>query len=296
MKPQIRVLLILLGIFSKHGMKSEAIKCYNNMESGKDSNEAGECDDLSDHAGNVIDELGSWWKWGKDKVQDISGSDFIDKVGEKILEATGIDVTSHEQNRDWIQKVLEKVGVSSIDVSRNCWITTNKRDQSTVARGCGALGKAGTLGAQVLKWIQGEKFDFWANKVCFTVPGKSEQEVCMCNSDNCNMNAATARTANGFPIRGEMLKCGDKECPMTDLKSINPEFDFSSACYKRDGERGEHCLNTDILMHPQFARMTKANNYVAEGFSLTTRGTASTGSRVYLGLLFSLLIVLVLAR
>jgi len=152
MKPQFQVLLILLGIFSKHGLESEAIKCY--MESGEDSNELSECDDLADHATTVIDKLGSWWKIGKDAVQDIAGRDFIDKFGDKITEVTGIDLTSHEQNRDWIQNVLSKVGVGGIDVSRNCWITFNKQDQSTVARGCGAFGKAGTIGANVVKWIQ----------------------------------------------------------------------------------------------------------------------------------------------
>ena len=43
------------------------------MESGEDSNELSECDDLADHATTVIDKLGSWWKIGKDAVQDIAG-------------------------------------------------------------------------------------------------------------------------------------------------------------------------------------------------------------------------------
>jgi hypothetical protein len=61
----------------------------------------------------------------KDGVQDISGKDWIDKFGEKITEATGVDITSHEKNKAWVQSTMTKIGVD-FDVSGNCYITYGK--------------------------------------------------------------------------------------------------------------------------------------------------------------------------
>lgn len=51
-----------------------------------------------------------------------SGNDFIDKFGQQIADATGIDITSHEKNKAWVQSTMKKIGVD-FDVSGNCYVT-----------------------------------------------------------------------------------------------------------------------------------------------------------------------------
>ena len=72
----------------------------------------------------------------KDTIQDVTGNwdsmfklwnnvlgdDWIDGIGDKIKEATGVDITSHEKNKKWVQATMKKIGLD-FDVSGNCYIT-----------------------------------------------------------------------------------------------------------------------------------------------------------------------------
>ena len=50
-----------------------------------------------------------------------AGKDWIDNIGEKIKENTGIDLTSHEDMKKWTEESLKKIN-ADIDVSGNCYI------------------------------------------------------------------------------------------------------------------------------------------------------------------------------
>eukprot|EP00091_Calanus_sinicus_P025217 TRINITY_DN9496_c0_g1_i2.p1 TRINITY_DN9496_c0_g1~~TRINITY_DN9496_c0_g1_i2.p1 ORF type:complete len:210 (-),score=49.26 TRINITY_DN9496_c0_g1_i2:182-811(-) len=85
------VILMLAGIF----VPARSIKCYRNM-----TGEAESCPTSGQIVDKVQSGFASVWKFVKDGVQDISGKDWIDKFGQKITDATGVDITSHEKNKD----------------------------------------------------------------------------------------------------------------------------------------------------------------------------------------------------
>ena len=58
----------------------------------------------------------------KTPTQNITGDDWIDKIGEKFKEQTGLDITSHAKNKAWVQNTLKKLG-ADFDVSGNCVVT-----------------------------------------------------------------------------------------------------------------------------------------------------------------------------
>jgi len=245
-------LLLALGLLSP----SLAIKCYRDLEG-----EPTDCTTSGDVVDTVQSKAGSVWKWFKDGVQKITGDDWIDDFGETIKNSIGVDITSHEKNKAWVQKTLNNIGLN-VDVSGNCYVTFDKTSrEKTLERGCGALGKAGTLSAELVGFMQGRRFNFWANSVCFTKPGSADKEVCMCSKDNCNKDYSSAMTAAGINPQAKAAECGGEECPLADLSKVDPALDFNSACYTYTGpgetNSQERCFTTDVVALPEAAKLTR---------------------------------------
>jgi len=252
------VVLLTVGLFSS----ANSISCYRNM-----TGEPEACPTSGQVVNQVQDGIASVWKFIKDGIQDLSGKDFIDKFGQQITEATGVDITSHEKNSAWMQTTMKKIGVD-FDVSGNCYVTFDKATKTTVERGCGAVGAAGTFGAGIVKWMQGRSFNFWANSVCFTVPGHADQEVCMCSKEGCNEDANKARKEAGISETARSAICNSEECPMADLSKIDSKYDFNSACYTGGEDSVVKCFTTDVLYVPEAARLTRAKRSTEDGYEL----------------------------
>eukprot|EP00092_Neocalanus_flemingeri_P024067 GFUD01026106.1.p1 GENE.GFUD01026106.1~~GFUD01026106.1.p1 ORF type:complete len:291 (-),score=77.73 GFUD01026106.1:146-1018(-) len=255
---------IYLVVFINAGLFSTAnsIKCYRNMTGETES-----CTTTGEIADTVQSGIASFWKTIKDGVQDLSGKDWIDQFGQTIADATGVDITSHEKNKAWVQNTMKKIG-ADFDVSGNCYVTYDKATKDTVERGCGAVGAAGTLGAGVVKWMQGKSFNFWANSVCFTVPGHIDQEVCMCSKEGCNKDATTARAEAGISPSARSAICDGKECPMAALSKIDSKYDFNSACYTGGEDAIVKCFTTDVLYVPEAAALTRSELTTDDGYKL----------------------------
>jgi len=250
---------------------SACINCYRNMTGDPES-----CPTTGEIADKVQTGLAGVWKFVKDTVQDVSGNDFIDKFGQQIADATGIDITSHEKNKAWVQSTMKKIGVD-FDVSGNCYVTYDKATEETLERGCGAVGAAGKIGAEVMKWMQGKKFNFWANSVCFTMPGNAEREVCMCSKDGCNMDRAAARAAVGINPGSRSAICNGEECPMADLSKIDESYDFNSACYTGGEDSIVKCFTSDIPFVPEAAALTRSRRST-DGYELLNIDGENNGS------------------
>jgi len=270
-----------LAVFMLAGVcvPAHSIKCYRNMTGDAES---------CPTSGQIVDQVqsgfASVWKFVKDGVQDISGKDWIDNFGQKITDATGVDITSHEKNKAWVQSTMTKIGVD-FDVSGNCYITYDKNSKETVERGCGAMGAAGKFGAEVVKWMQGKSFNFWANSVCFTMPGNGEQEVCMCSKDECNMDRDTARKAAGINLNARSSICNGEECPMADLSKIDDKYDFNSACYTGGEDEIVKCFTSDILYTPEAAALTRSRRSTDDGYELFNIDGVDNSGKVTKGML-----------
>lgn len=241
---------------------STAIKCFRNLTGESES-----CPKTTEIAGTAQSSIASIWKTVKDTIQDVTGDDWIDGIGDKIKEATGVDITSHEKNKKWVQATMKKIGLD-FDVSGNCYITYDKTSEETVERGCGAVGAAGTLGAKVVNWMQGKSFNFWANSVCFTMPGDGAKEVCMCSKDDCNEDKASARKAVGINANARAAICNGEECPMVDLSKIDSKYDFNSACYTGGEDSIVKCFTSDIMYTPEAAALTRSKRSTDDGYEL----------------------------
>jgi len=288
--------LITLGLFSS----ANSIKCYRNLT---EDAQAESCPTSGQIVDTVQTGLASFWKTIKDGVQDLSGKDWIDNFGDQIAEATGLDITSHTKNSEWVQKTMKKIGVD-FDVSGNCYISYDKATKTPIERGCGAVGAAGKLGAEVVNWMQGKTFNFWADSVCFTVPGKSDQEVCMCNKEECNKDAITARREAGIKPDAKAAMCDGKECPMADLSKIDKKYDFNSACYTGGEDSIVKCFTTDVLYLPEAAALTRSKRSTDDGYELhnidgvenTAEKFSNSGdaNRGIFAVIFSIVFVLIL--
>jgi len=248
---------IAVGLFST----GNCIKCYRNLTGDPEA-----CPTSGGIVNTAQSALGGFWKTVKDGVQGLTGDDWIDDAGDKIKDATGIDITSHEKNKAWVQTTMGKLGLD-FDVSGNCYVTYDKTTKNTVERGCGALGHAGKLGAEIVHWMQGKSFNLWANAVCFTVPGNHAQEVCLCQKEGCNADFATGREAAGISKDAKAAMCGDQECPMADLSKIDEKYDFNSACYTGGEDSIVRCFTTDVVLDPKAAALTRSDNSV-DGYTL----------------------------
>jgi hypothetical protein len=253
------LLLTLAGLFAP----SLGINCYRDLIGEPEA-----CPTSGGVINTVQSGLGSFWKTIKDGVQDISGKDWIDDFGETIKTQTGIDITSHEKNKEWVQSTLKKIG-ADFDVSGNCYITYDKSSGETLERGCGAVGKAGTFAAEAVKWMQGKSFNFWANSVCFSKPGAEDKEVCMCSKGDCNKDKATARKACGINNpNAKAAICNGEECPLADLSKIDAKYDFNSACYTGGEDSIVKCFTSDILTVPEAAALTRNRRSTDDGYTL----------------------------
>jgi len=128
-------------------------------------------------------------------------------------------------------------------------------------------------------WLQGGEMTLnrvWENSACFTKPGARDKEICICNQDECNRDVPTARlavtgVANNEDARASV--CNGVECPLVNLKKIDENIDFSSACYTStrgvdSSDSTEKCFSTDILTLPKLAELTSAKRTVGD-FQLT---------------------------
>jgi len=259
--------LFLAGLFDP----SQSIKCYRNMTGAPD-----DCPTSGEIVDTVQSGLGSFWKTIKDGIQGVTGDDWIDDLGDKLKEQTGIDITSHSKNKAWVQNTLKKLG-ADFDVSGNCVVTYEKGSGKTLERGCGAVGKVGTFAAEAVKFMQGKSFNLWAGSVCFTKPGSEDKEVCLCSKDGCNMDKATAREAAGISPSARAAVCGGEECPLADLKKLDNKYDFNSACYTGGEDSIVKCFTSDVLTVPEAAALTR-NNPSVDGYHLVNIDGAENGS------------------
>jgi len=250
-------LFLSVGLFST----GNCIKCYRNLTGEPES-----CPTSGGLVNTAQSTIGGFWKTVKDGVQKLSGTDWIDDAGDKIKDATGIDITSHEKNKAWVQSAMGKIGLD-FDVSGNCYVTYDKATKNTVERGCGAFGHAGKFGAEIVNWMQGKSFNLWANAVCFTVPGHHDQEVCLCQKEGCNEDHISGRKAAGIDPNARAAMCGGQECPMADLSKIDGKYDFNSACYTGGEDSIVKCFTTDVVLDPVAAKLTRSENSV-DGYTL----------------------------
>jgi len=274
------IILVSTGVFDPcHG-----ISCYRNM-----TGEPEACPTSGEVINTIQSGLGSFWKTIKDGVQDLSGDDWIDQFGDKIKEQTGLDITSHSKNKAWVQNTLKKLG-ADFDVSGNCVVTYDKASGETLERGCGAAGKVGSFAAEAVKWMQGQSFNLWAGSVCFTKPGNGDKEVCLCSKDGCNRDKTSAREAAGISLSARAAMCDGKECPMADLRKIDPKYEgINSACYTGGEDSVVKCFTSDILTVPEAAALTRENLETNNGYRLfnidgVENGSAGQGIR-YQGVL-----------
>merc|ERR1719228_96073 len=261
--------LFLAGLFDP----MQSIKCYREMTGDPD-----DCPTSGEIVDTVQSGLGSFWKTIKDGIQGVTGDDWIDDLGDKLKEQTGIDITSHAKNKAWVQSTLKKLG-ADFDVSGNCVVTYDKASGETLERGCGAAGKAGTFAAEAVKWLQGKSFNLWAGSVCFTKPGSGDKEVCLCSKDGCNMDRATAREAAGISLSARAAVCNGEECPMADLTKIDPKYEgINSACYTGGEDSVVKCFTSDILTVPEAAALTRENTETDTGYRLFNIDGGENGS------------------
>jgi len=263
------LLLLLAGLLSP----SLAIKCYRSIEANA---EPLECPTTGRIVNTAQSGIAKFWKWAKDGIQKITGDDWIDDFGETIKNKIGLDITSHEANKKWVQGTLDKFGLN-FDVSGNCIVTFDKSSKATVSRECGALGGAGTFGAEIVQFMQGKQFNFLAGAVCFTKPGTSDQEVCMCSKEGCNENADTAKKSVGINPNARSALCNGEECPLAPLNNVNNNVDFNTACvtYRPPGEDAkEMCYSTEAVLIPEVSALTRSKR------SVTDKGATYTLSNV----------------
>jgi len=246
----VKIFLVLAGLLSP----CLAIKCYRDLDG-----EPKDCETTGRIVNKVQGKVAGVWKWLKDGIQHISGDDWIDEFGELIKDKIGVDITSSTKNRQWVQDAMDKLGVD-FDVSGNCYVTFEKASKTTLERGCGALGGAGTLGAELIQFIQGKQFNFLAGSVCFTKPGSSDKEVCLCSTEACNNDPATALRSVGVRADAKSAECGGEECPLANLTAVNSGADFNSACVTFSGPPSrEMCYSTQAVLIPEAAKLTRSN-------------------------------------
>jgi len=154
-------------------------------------------------------------------------------------------------------------------------------------------GSCGTLGGKFVNWIQGQPFLLWEGSVCFTKPGDSSSEICMCSTDDCNQDFRSARKAAGISETARAAICDGKECPLANLRKINEEYDFNSACYT-DGSGEEKCFTSDVVYYPQVGKLTRARRSVGDYELTNIDGENNSGSNIKCAL--SVLIGIVLAQ
>ena len=118
---------------------------------------------------------GAWksvkdWTQGAVQTVGITDKDFIDDLGVRIKDELGIDITSHEQNREWVQNAL-KFFMLDFDLSANClvyyselyivinmlFIRSGKDTGETSDRSCGGAGDIGRISGQLLNYFQVQK-------------------------------------------------------------------------------------------------------------------------------------------
>merc|ERR1719341_2940870 len=167
----------------------------------------------------------------------------------------------------------------------NCLSTVREGTKLVVGSGEGAMGAAGKFGAEVVKWMQGKSFNFWANSVCFSMPGNGEQEVCMCSKDDCNMDRDSARKAAGINLNARSSICNGEECPMADLSKIDDKYDFNSACYTGGEDEIVKCFTSDILFTPEAAALTRTRRSTDEGYELFNIDGVDNSGKVTKGML-----------
>lgn len=256
------VILFLAGLLTP----TLSIKCFRNQTSGA---VATDCPTSGGVVNKAQSGIGSVWKWVKDGVQTVTGDDWIDDLGDSISNAIGVDITSHEKNKAWVQGAIKSIGLN-FDVSGNCYVTFDKTSKRTLERGCGALGGVGTLGAELVKFMQGRKFNIWADNVCFTKPGSSDEEVCLCNTESCNEDYKSAMKAAGINPNAKAADCDGQECPLANLKKVSDNLDFNSACYtytpatSETRSTKERCFTSDVVALPQAAKLTRSKRSVVD--------------------------------
>jgi len=81
-------------------------------------------------------------------------NNWIDQVGGWVKDNAGIDVTTHENTKNWFKNVVTRIG-ADVDTSGNCYIVFEKSGFEAVKRGCGAFGEVGKIGGQLVDWLQG---------------------------------------------------------------------------------------------------------------------------------------------
>jgi len=256
--------------------RGEAIKCFKSLDSGS-SAEA--CDMVTDKVDTIGD--GFYIKfWRPLKNSFFNKDNWIDEVGGWLRHEAGIDLTSQEDTKDWIKEVAMKIG-ADFDTSGNCYIVYDKNGFEVEERECGALGEIGKIGSQVVDWLQGGEFTInrlWENSACFTKPGAKDKEICICNKDGCNKDVASARKASGINENARASVCNGKECPLVNLKKINEQIDFNSACYTT-GDSEEKCFSTDILKLPKLGKLTRATRDAGDVQLTNIDGEANSGAR-----------------
>lgn len=91
-----------------------AIKCYREDVSSS-------CPTTSEVTSSVSDWFHSIWKPVKDWTQGAVGENFIDNIAAKLKNQLGIDLTSHENIKEWTKNSISTIG-ADFDVSNNCYI------------------------------------------------------------------------------------------------------------------------------------------------------------------------------
>lgn len=217
-----------------------AIQCYRNLT----ETEPAQCTRTGEVVYNVQSTVAGLWKGAKDTLQSLSGKQFIDNLGETIKQQIGLDLTSHEKNSAWVQRMMGTIGLD-FDLSANCVVSYKRDTGETVDRGCGAAGEVGALGAKLVDYLQGNPFNLMAGSVCFAMPGNSENEVCVCKADGCNLDRNTAKAALGIKEDAESIMCGGKVCPVTNLSRVPglEHWQGNTACYTKPGQP-EQCFPT----------------------------------------------------
>jgi len=261
-------LLLGLGISS-----ILAIECYR--DEGEGSGEPEDCPTTVTAVDKVHDGLSTAWNWVKGAV-DTAGSAFgkeggiVNGWGDVIKEKVGIDLNKAGQTRAWTKNALKSIG-ADFDISNNCYVRYEKSTDSAKERACGAAGLVGDHAAKIVSWFQGNEY----GGNCFNVPGNKGEEVCFCNTDNCNKSPASAKRAMGIDPNAKVIQCQNmdgnmEDCPVKNMKEQHIEF--NNACYKltENGETSSQgCFTKGGLFEyakmPEAEALTSSKRKISQG-------------------------------
>jgi len=266
-----------------------AMKCFSslNFPEVRACKAVADAGNARNHKEGIADILLNVADIGINIVQTLTNSKFIDEIVDNIFRTTSINIRSREVNRPWVNHVLDMLNFG--DVSHHCWITYNRKTKATIDRGCGTEGAVEQIGTKVASsfqaWLKGDPLHALAGgDICFApdLLGNGDEEMCLCKTDGCNKNHATAKASLGLHQTAESITCGDKDCPVMDLsKVIGGEWKgFNTACYTKEnlvdtkdikvdanqlGElrSEEHCFSTEGIYDEEAvtaARMTAKND------------------------------------